>query len=61
MNRFIEPEINVPSTEVSSTYGYIMVVTNQSAAKLLSTNQNHAFRPCDFYDVKLTLLPHVTP
>ena len=42
----------------SSQYGYIMVVTNQSAAKFLSTNQNRAFRPCDLCDVTMPIFGH---
>ena len=47
--------------EASSTYGYTKVLTNQSAANWLSTNQNRAFHPCDFYDVTLAPKTHVTP
>ena len=48
-------------TNTSSQYGYIVVVTNQSAANLVSTNQNRAFRPCDLLTSQIKVLTHVTP
>ena len=44
----------------SSAYGYDKVVTNQSAANLVSTNQNRAFRPCDLLTSQPIVLAHVT-
>ena len=44
--------------DASSQYGYIVVVTNQSAAKFLSTNQNRAFHPCDLCDVTMPIFGH---
>ena len=43
---------------VSSAYGYDEVVTNQSAAKFVSTNQNRAFHPCDLCDVTMPIFGH---
>ena len=43
---------------LSSAHGYDKVVTNQSAAKFLSTNQNRAFHPCDLYDVTMPIFGH---
>ena len=50
--------------KISSDDGYNKVLTNQSAAFLLSTNQNRAFHPCDLCDVTLPIFGHkihVTP
>ena len=53
--------VEIFTCNVSSMDGYDNVVTNQSAAKFLSTNQNRAFSPCDFCDVTPIVLTHVTP
>ena len=42
----------------SSAYGYDEVLTNQSAAKFLSTNQNRAFRPCDLLTSQMPIYGH---
>ena len=46
---------------LSSHDGYINVLTNQSAANFVSTNQNRAFRPCDLLTSQPIVLAHVTP
>ena len=43
---------------MSSAYGYDEVLTNQSAANFLSTNQNRAFGPCDLCDVIMPIFGH---
>ena len=47
--------------KASSIHGYNKVVTNQSAANFVSTNQNRAFGPCDFLTSQIKVLTHVTP
>ena len=57
-DEFMKPLSTILSLGASSQYGYIVVVTNQSAAKFLSTNQNRAFGPCDLCDVTMPIFGH---
>ena len=60
----LDYEQSLFSCVVSSHNGYTMVLTNQSAAFFLSTNQNRVFHPCDLCDVTLPIYGHkihVTP